>query len=310
MQRWLIVGSGDIARRMASLMRGPEQLFSLCRDRDCAAQWRALGAIPLLGDLDRPASLHRLSGLAEVVFHFAPPPPNALGDPRTRNLIAALERGGSLPQRLVYISTTGVYGDCQGAAIDETRPIRPDTPRARRRADAEHRLRAFGARSGCQVTILRAPGIYAEDRLPLARLQQGGPIPDSSEDPWTNHIHALDLAHAALCAARRGRPNRVYNVVDDTRLKLGDYYERLAQHFNLPLPRRLPMAAIKRQISEINWSFMIESRQIANTRIKSELNLSWYYPAVGDLLCTLPVLDHGISNLNSIDLRQKAGQLP
>ena len=290
MQRWLIVGSGDIARRMASLMRGPERLFSLCRDHDCAAQWRSVGAIPLLGDLDQPASLRRLSGLAEVVFHFAPPPLNTPGDPRTGNLIAALERGGSLPQRLIYISTTGVYGDCQGMVIDETRPIRPATPRARRRADAEQQLRAFGARSGCQVTILRAPGIYAEDRLPLTRLQQGGPVPVTSADPWTNHIHALDLARAALSAARRGRPNRVYNVVDDTHLRLGDYYEQLARHFDLPLPRRLPIAAIKQQINEVNWSFMAESRQIANTRIKGELNLSWYYPTVGDLLRTMRTL--------------------
>ncbi|NDU91961.1 MAG: NAD-dependent epimerase/dehydratase family protein [Ferrovum sp.] len=217
---------------------------------------------------------------------------NTSGDPRTGNLIAALERAGSLPQRLIYISTTGVYGDCQGATIDETRPIRPSTPRARRRADAEHRLRAFGARSGCQVTILRAPGIYADDRLPLTRLQQGGPVPESSTDPWTNHIHALDLARAALSAARRGRPNRVYNVVDDTHLRLGDYYEQLARHFDLPLPERLSMATIKQQISEVNWSFMAESRQIVNTRIKSELNLSWYYPTVGDLLRSIRMLPH------------------
>lgn len=295
MQRWLIVGSGDIARRMVSLVRGPQQLFSLCRDRDCAALWRSLGAIPLLGDLDEPATLRRLSGLAQVVFHFAPPPLDTLGDPRTGNLIAALERGGSLPQRLIYISTTGVYGDCGEGLIDETRPVHPGTARARRRADAEHRLRAFGARSGCQVTILRAPGIYAEDRLPLTRLRQGGPVPESAADPWTNHIHALDLARAALGAAQRGRPNRVYNVVDDTRLRLGDYYEQLARHFGLPLPRRLPMSALKREISEVNWSFMAESRQIANARIKSELHLTWYYPTVGDLLRAIPSLPPPVS---------------
>ncbi len=287
MQRWLIVGSGDIARRMVPLMRGPRRLFVLCREHSSAALWRSLGAIPLLGDLDEPASLQRLSGLAQVVFHFAPPPSDTLGDPRTGNLIAALERGGSLPQRLIYISTTGVYGDCQGDSIDETRPIRPNTARARRRANAEQRLRTFGARTGCKVSILRTPGIYAEDRLPLGRLQQGGLVPEQSVDPWTNHIHAVDLARAAMSAALRGRPNRVYNVVDDTHLKLGDYYEQLARHFGLPLPQRLPMAAIKQQISEVNWSFMGESRQIRNARVKQELNLVWRYPTVCDLLDTL-----------------------
>ncbi len=289
MQRWLIVGSGDIARRMVHLMRGPQRLFALCREHSGAALWRSLGAIPLLGDLDDPASLRRLAGLAQTVFHFAPPPTNTLGDPRTGNLIAALERGGSLPQRLIYISTTGVYGDCKGASIDETRPIRPNTARAQRRANAEQQLRAFGARTGCNVSILRAPGIYAEDRLPLGRLQQGGLVPIQSADPWTNHIHAVDLARAAMSAAVRGRPNRVYNVVDDTHLKLGDYYEHLARHFGLPLPRRLPMAAIKQQISEVNWSFMGESRRIRNTRIKQELNMVWRYPTICDLLSTLSV---------------------
>ncbi|MDE2260656.1 MAG: NAD-dependent epimerase/dehydratase family protein [Betaproteobacteria bacterium] len=287
MQRWLIVGSGDVARRMVSVMRGPQRVFVLCREHSSAALWRSLGAIPLLGDLDEPASLRRLSGLAQTVFHFAPPPPNTLGDPRTGNLIAALERGGSLPQHLIYISTTGVYGDCQGASIDETRPIRPNSARARRRANAEQRLRVFGTRTGCKVSILRAPGIYAEDRLPLGRLQQGGFVPEQSADPWTNHIHAVDLARAAMSAALRGRPNRVYNVVDDTHLKLGDYYEHLAHHFGLPLPQRLPMAAIKQQVSEVNWSFMGESRQIRNTRVKHELNLVWRYPTVCDLLDAL-----------------------
>lgn len=288
MQRWLIIGSGDVAKRMVSLIRGKPALFALCRDPASAARWRSLGATPVMGDLDKPATLRRLSGLAHVVFHFAPPAPNQPGDPRTRHLIGALERGASLPHALIYISTTGVYGDCQGALIDECRPVRPSTARAMRRVEAENLLRAFGTRTGCRVSILRAPGIYAEDRLPLERLERQDPLPEAGSDPWTNHIHARDLAQAALDARRLARPNRTYNVVDDSPLRLGEFYESLAQHFGLGLPPRLPLADVRGKISEISWGFWTESRQISNGRIKREFGRAWYYPSVGQFLQTLP----------------------
>ncbi|MDE1989245.1 MAG: SDR family oxidoreductase [Betaproteobacteria bacterium] len=288
MQRWLIIGSGDVARRMVPLMRVAPKLFVLCRDHASAARWRSLGATPLMGDLDQPATLGRLSGLAHVVFHFAPPATDRAGDPRTKHLIAALERGASLPHTLVYISTTGVYGDCQGALVDECSPVRPTTARAARRVEAETLLRAFAVRSGCRVSILRAPGIYAEDRLPLERLKRQDPLPELPSDPWTNHIHARDLAQAALDAVHQARPNRVYNVVDDSRLRMGEFYENLARHFGLPLPSRLPLPEVRRKISEISWSFMAESRQVSNARIKREFGRAWYYPSVDHFLEGFP----------------------
>ena len=287
MQRWLIIGSGDVAQRMVAQMRRPQQLFCLCRDDESALRWRRLGAIPLRGDLDQPATLKRLSGLATVVFHFAPPPAFGMKDTRTQHLVAALSQGKSLPQSLIYISTTGVYGDCQGQQIDEVRPVRPQTDRARRRVDAEQILRRFGRRTGCRIVILRAPGIYAAERLPLGRLRQQPVVPLESQDPWTNHVHALDLAQAAWRAQWRGGPQRVYNVVDDTRLTLGDYYALLALHFGLTPPARLPLETIREQVGEMNWSFMRESRQIANHRIKRELAIAWYYPSVRRFLATL-----------------------
>ena len=287
MQRWLIIGSGDVAQRMVPLIRGNPALFALCRDHAGAARWRSLGAIPVMGDLDKPATLRRLSGLAHIVFHFAPPAPDRPGDPRTKNLIGTLERGASLPQTLVYISTTGVYGDCGGASVDECQPVRPATVRAARRVEAETLLRAFGARTGCRVCILRAPGIYAEERLPLGRLLRKESLPEAGSDPWTNHIHAQDLAQAALDASLRARPGRVYNVVDDSRLRLGEFYEKLARHFGLPVPERLPLADVRRKISEITWSFWSESRQVSNTRIKREFGRAWYYPSIDQFLQVL-----------------------
>lgn len=194
--------------------------------------------------------------------------------------MAALTRTTSLPQRLIYISTTGVYGDCGGAAVNEARPCRPRTDRARRRVDAETRLRQFGARNGVTVSILRAPGIYAGDRLPLARLQRGEPALCADEDVHTNHIHAEDLARLAWLALFRGRPGRVYNAVDDTRMKMGEYFDFAADFFGLPRPPRLPRCELAKHLSPMALSFMAESRQLDNQRIRRELRARLKYPTV------------------------------
>ncbi|MFB1029909.1 MAG: SDR family NAD(P)-dependent oxidoreductase, partial [Thauera sp.] len=176
------------------------RVFALVRQLEAAVELRALGAVPVVGDLDDRQSLRRLAGIADAVLHFAPPPQTGHGDPRMARLLAALAGRSSLPQGVVYISTTGVYGDCAGARVDETRPCRAQTARGRRRVDAERRLRAFGRRNQVRVALLRAPGIYAADRLPLERLRRGDPVLAADEDVHTNHIHAEDLARIACLA--------------------------------------------------------------------------------------------------------------
>ena len=282
-QKILIVGSGDVARRILSRLaqRAPgARVYALVRDASRAAAWRAAGATPVLADLDDRASLQRIAGLADSVLHLAPPPGDGPCDTRTRNLLAALGKGKSLPRRLVYVSTTGVYGDCGGAWIDETRRLNPESARAGRRVDAERRLRAWGGKNGVAVSILRAPGIYAADRLPLERLQRGTPALIAADDVYTNHIHADDLAAACLAALRRGGANRAYNVVDDSDLKMADYFARVAAAFDLPPPPRLSRAEAARQLSPVQMSFLRESRRIGNHRLKNELKLQLAYPTV------------------------------
>ena len=282
MQKLLIVGCGDVARRTLPRLLGHYRVFALLRDPAQFADWRARGARPLLADLDRAASLQRISGLADVVLHFAPPPENGMRDTRTRRLLAALARGKSLPQRLVYISTSGVYGDCAGALIDETRPLRPATARALRRADAESELRRFGARHGVRVAILRAPGIYAAERLPIERLKLGVKALRDEDDVFTNHIHADDLALLACAALRRGRANRCYNACDDTQLKMGEYFDLVADCFGLPRAPRVSRLDAAREMSPLQLSFMSESRRLDNRRIKRELRAQLRYPQVAD----------------------------
>ena len=279
-QKILIVGSGDVARRILPRLLGRYRVFAVLRDPRKAPAWRAAGAVPLLADLDDRASLQRLSGLADCVLHLAPPPAEGRRDQRTRKLLAALSEGESLPRRLVYVSTTGVYGDCLGARIDETRRACPESSRAGRRVDAERSLRAWGRRTGVCVSILRAPGIYAADRLPLERLEKGLPALLDADDGYSNHIHADDLAAACVAALRFGRSNRVCNVVDDSDLRMGDYFDRVADAFGLPRPPRIARAAAEQRLSPLQMSFMRESRRIGNRRLKNELKLRLAYPTV------------------------------
>jgi len=281
-QNLLIVGCGDVARRVLPRLVGRYRVHALLRDPEQFAWWRRAGAIPVLADLDDARSLARIAGLAEVVLHFAPPPERGAVDTRMRRLLAALAKGKSLPQRLVYISTSGVYGDCAGARIDETRRLAPATARAARRVDAERRLRAFGRQNGVVVSILRAPGIYAADRLPIERLQKGTPALCAADDVYTNHIHADDLALLVCAALRYGRANRAYNACDDSEMKMGEYFDLVAGRFGLPPAPRLSRAEAQAELSPIQLSFMSESRRLANHRIRHELHARLRYPRVED----------------------------
>ena len=282
MRRLLINGCGDVALRALPQLRERYRLYGLTRDRERAAILRAQGMVPIIGDLDDPASLEGLAGIAHDVLHSAPPPQHGARDTRTAHLIAALAKAKSLPQQLVYISTSGVYGDCAGEIIDETRPLHPQTARARRRVDAERQLREWGRRSRVRVSMLRAPGIYSERRLPLERLQARTPALNADEDGYSNHVHAEDLARMVVAALRFGHAGRLYNASDDSVLKMGDYFDLVADHYGLPRPPRLSRAEASERIPLNVLSFMNESRRLSNHRIKNELRFKLRYPTVRD----------------------------
>jgi nucleoside-diphosphate-sugar epimerase len=274
--RLLILGCGDVGMRLLPLVRERFQVFAVTSQPERCAELRAAGAIPLVADLDQPASLRRLAALASNVVHLAPPQSEGTRDRRTRNLSAILPEGA----RLVYVSTSGVYGDCGGALIDETRPVAPHNARARRRVDAEQVLRAWARRARGRLALLRVPGIYARDRLPLRRLEQGTPALNEADDVFTNHIHADDLAAIIALALFRGRSGRVYHAVDDTEMKMGQYFDTVADAFGLARPPRLPRAQLAASVSPMLLSFMSESRRMANQRIKRELGVRLRHPQV------------------------------
>lgn len=289
MQRLLIIGCGDIARRALPWLVKHYRVYAAVRSDARHRELRALGVTPLRADLDQPRSLKRLAGIGNLILHFAPPQETGLVDRRTQMLLAALSTGKILPRRLVYISTSGVYGDCGGAWVSEERPVHPQTGRARRRVDAEMRLRRFGRKRRVAVSILRAPGIHAGDRLPLARLERGLPLLQENDDIYTNHIHADDLAVIAQTALSRGRAGRIYNASDDSVLKMGEYFDLIADRFGLPRAPRLPRAEVEQRLSPAMLSFLGESRRLSNRRIRRELGVRLKYPEVAAALgCLLP----------------------
>jgi len=265
MERLLVVGFGDIARRALPLL---------------AARFEILRAARSNGfDLDRPETL--ALDRVDALLHLAPPPGGEGDqDTRTANLLAALEARRILPACIVYVSTSGVYGDCGGALVDEARPIAPQTARARRRADAERRLALWCTLRDVRLVVLRVPGIYAADRLPLARLRAATPVLRAEDDVYTNHIHADDLAAIAARALEDDAPGGIYNAADDSEIRMADWLDLVADRYALPRAPRLPREQVRARVSAELYSFMNESRRLDNRRLKQGLGVRLRHPTV------------------------------
>ena len=299
-RRWRValVGFGDVARRLLTqrmaanggTRHGPKFIAAgrsrpeyLTRSHVPAGsatsrhQW-------LSCNLDDHRAVQRLVRISQAAVLLAPPAdlpgPSATKDMRMRRWASCVRATGrSIPG--VYISTTGVYGDHQGDVVTETTVCRPGQARSMRRLDAETSLRSLG------IHILRTPGIYAADRLPVVRLKAAQPALQREDDVWTNHIHADDLARMAWIGLWRGKPGRVTNAVDESELRMGDYFDKVADALHLPRPPRvsrqeMQVQAASGRISPMAMSFLSESRRIRSNRLTMELRVWLRYPTVDD----------------------------
>ena len=270
----MIAGFGDIASRALPRLEARFRVIRLARRYGL--------------DLDRPDSL-ALEKVDEVL-HLAPPPRAGVEDRRTANLLAALEKGRILPARVVYVSTSGVYGDCAGERVDEVRALAPQTDRAKRRVDAERQLVAWCRARAVALVILRVPGIYAADRLPLERLRSGTPVLRAEDDVYTNHVHAEDLVASLARALEDDVPAGIFNICDDSEMRMGDWLDLVADRAGLPRPARIARAAAAGRIAPELFSFMSESRRLDNRRMKRQLGIRLLYPTV----------HHGLENENPV----------
>jgi nucleoside-diphosphate-sugar epimerase len=274
----LIIGCGYMGQRVIARLSDPGQVTGLVRSSATAAQITALGAHAVRADLDQPP-LPPLPSRAAQVLYLAPPPAHGAADPRMAAFLQATARDGE-PARIVYVSTTGVYGDCDGAWVDETWPARPAVDRARRRWDAEQQLRAWRERSGGELVILRVAGIYGPGKLPLARLQKGLPMIPEASAPWTNRIHADDLVTVLLAAQQRGRDGEIYNVCDGQPGNMADYFNQVADLAGLPRPPVIDLQQAEQQLSAGLLSYLAESRRLSNRKLLQELGITLRYPGL------------------------------
>jgi len=275
MQSVFIVGCGDIGRRVAA--RLPESAIKGLVSKEYSAEkLQALGIAPVNADLDKPEDLAGLKVEGEWVFYFAPPPPEGEKDSRMRHFLEAI--WGQKPKKLVYISTSGVYGDCGGAWVTEDWPARPYAARAKRRWDAEQQLMAWSEAAGVPVVRLRVGGIYAPDRLPVERIKKGLTVICPEEAPWSNRIHADDLARVCIAAAEKGKAGEIYNAADGHPSSMTDYFYQVADHLGLPRPQCVPLNGAEDSLSPAMLSFIRESRRLDVTRLMSKLGVKLLHP--------------------------------
>lgn len=272
----LIIGCGYVGQRLArQLLAEGCSVTGMVRSAASAQALAALGIDAVQADLDADAALPALPSTGAEVYYFAPPPGEGEDDPRLRRVLAAFV--GALPRRIVYLSTSGVYGDCAGAWVDEYHPLNPTTARARRRAAAETTLAEWSSDTGLPVVILRVPGIYGPGKLPLERLRKRLPLLRAEDSPFTNRIHVDDLIRVCRAAMTRGRPGAAYNVSDGQPSNMTDYFNRIADRAGLPRPPVVERADIDR-LSPGMRAFMEESKRLDTRRLHAELGVELRYP--------------------------------
>ncbi|MGD8484309.1 MAG: SDR family oxidoreductase [Thioalkalispiraceae bacterium] len=274
----VIIGFGDIGQRVATIWREKGlNVRGLARSDDSKQQMQARQVEVIQADLAQPDTLRGLNLANSLVYYFAPPPRRGLSDPHVQHLLAAIDPD-KLPARIVAISTSGVYGDCQGELVNEERPTHPQADRAHRRLDMEQQLRQWGKQHQVPVVILRVGGIYSCERLPLERIRKAIPLVHEHLAPRTNRIHADDLAQVCVAAALKGKPDNIYNVSDGCDSNMTEYFLTLADYFDLPRPPLVDWQQAQQSINPAMLSYLRESRRMDNSKMLSELEVTLKYP--------------------------------
>ena len=275
----IIVGCGYVGTHLAKELSNTND-SPLCIVRS-KTQYDALSGQSLaarLFDLDQPPDeKFSLNTDNRNVYYFAPPSTTDLNDHRMVRFLQICER--ELPRRIVYISTSGVYGDCRGEWVDETAPIAPLTARAKRRMNAELNLQNFCQRTGTEYMILRVGGIYGAERLPIHRLAHITVI-CPQEAPFSNRIYISDLVHVCHEAMNCRSANEIINVADGHPTTMTDYYYQIADLAGLPRPPCVPMSQAKDKLSPGMLSFINESRRLSIDKLNRLFRKPLQFPTL------------------------------
>ncbi len=289
----LFIGCGDVCVRVAKLVQSCGcDVTGLVRSDESAERLRAHGIAPVLGNLDDANTLKDLPTDGKLIYYFAPPTGGGPFDSRMRNFCQAVS-SGHLPTKVVYISTSGVYGDCGTVWVTEETALNPQTSRAQRRVDAETTLVEWGRKNSVAVVILRVTGIYGPGRLPLARIEQGHPVLNEEESPPTNRIHVDDLALTCVKAAEKASDGDIFNVSDGQPGTMTQYFNTVCDLLDMPRLPQIDMEEAKQVMNPMMLSYLTETRRMNNQKMIEQLGVTLVYPN----------LDLGLKNVvDQIDL--------
>lgn len=265
----LVVGVGYVGRRL--LARLPDDAIGLSRT---ASRNRIL---ELDLDDESPSALD-VRGDAGVIY-TVPPARDAAADLRLRRFLSSLARA---PRRIIYLSTTGVYGNRDGAIVDETDAVRPESSRAERRVDAEHALADYCERQQVELVVLRVPGIYGPGRLGSDRIREREPVLDESDANPGNRIHVDDLVRCCVAALDAGVPAGVYNVGDGDERSSTWFADEVARQLGLDSPPRVSRDAAQKTFSPMRLSFLAESRRLSLDKMRDVLGVTPRYADAAD----------------------------
>ena len=238
------------------------------------------GAEPLLGarlaEFQGDGASGEVRSLLDGTTHLlVSVPPDIEGDMVLRHFRDDL---AALPELawVGYLSTVGVYGDCQGQWVDETSPTRPTSERSLRRVLAEQAWLAFGAETGRRVEIFRLAGIYGPGRSVIDNLKAGTARRVVKPGQVFNRIHVDDIARVLAAAIDTPAGHSVYNVSDDEPAPPQDVVAYAAELLGLPVPPEIPFE--QAGLSGMAASFWAESKRVSNARIKTALGVKLAYP--------------------------------
>jgi len=275
-----LIGCGDIGSRVARLALGEGvTVTALSRQMSKSAGLQSTATLLLSGDLDDCDTLPRLDLRGAAVLYTAPPPGGGITDTRVKNFLASIQPGNE-PDKLVYISTTSVYGDCGDDLVSEDRPANPSNHTGRRRLDAEERFREWGRGCGVAVVILRVAGIYGPGRIPMDRIVNRHPLLCEAEAGYTNRIHADDLARICLAALDRGEDGDIFNICDGETGKMTDYFNAITDLLGMERLPQVPLSEARGVMTPLMFSYMTESRRIDNSRMLAKLGIKLQYPTL------------------------------
>ena len=274
----VFAGCGYVGRQVARRERDLSgTVFAVVRNPSSAERLIREGIQSIALDLE-DISILEFSLSDKVLYWFAPPQPEGTQDRRLRRCLELAAQVGQIPKRIVLINTTGVYGDCQGDWVTETRPRRPQTGRATRRVDAEDFARSWCDFHAVTLVVLRVPGIYGLGKLPLDRIKNSRPVLSPELCPWSNRVHVEDLITACMSAARVEAPAPAYNISDGHPSTMTDFFFKVADAAGLSRPPILTAQEASEQLSKEMQSYLAESKRIDNTLMREHLGVVPRFP--------------------------------